>query len=170
MELMLLRHGKADAHGLPSADAGRNLVAKGIEQAKKVGAYLKSVGILPDLVLTSPLLRAKQTAEHFCQSAGLPGPVIQSWLAIGMHPDLTLRELVAFSEFKRVCIVGHEPDFSSLIAWVTNSDGGAVEMRKGTLAIVEIRPPSRRGLLLSLIPQDMMPNLIEKDEEIGKKI
>jgi phosphohistidine phosphatase len=156
MELLLLRHGKAAPHGDARADAGRALVPKGIQQSQACGRYLLVTGFLPEIVLTSPLLRARQTADHFCQSAKLPGPVTQSWLASGMHPDLALRELASFSDFKRICIVGHEPDFSSLIAWVTSSEGGAVEMRKGAIALLELCPPSSRGTLRFLIPPQMM--------------
>ena len=159
MEIILLRHGKAEAHNNPGGDSARALVEKGIDQSKRAGLYLRAAGLLPEIVLTSTLLRAKQTAEHFCQAAGLPGPVMQSWLACGMHPDSALRELCGFQEFKRICLVGHEPDFSSLIAWITNGEGGAVEVRKGSLAFFEIRPPSRAGILRFLIPQRMMQPL-----------
>jgi phosphohistidine phosphatase len=165
MELLLLRHGKAEAHGLPAGDAERALLGKGIDQARRVGEYLRLAGLLPEIVLTSPMVRAKQTADHFCKAAHLPGPVIQSWLAIGMHPDVALRELSAFFEFKRVCIVGHEPDFSSLIAWVTNGEGGAVEVRKGAIALLEIKPPSRSGILRFVIPQRMMQPLTGRADQ-----
>ena len=165
MEIILLRHAKAEPHGLPEGDSERALVSKGIEQSRRAGEYLRVSGLLPEIVLTSPLLRAKQTAEHFCKSAQLPGPVIQSWLAFGMHPDVALRELIAFSEFKRVCLVGHEPDFSSFIAWVTNGEGGAVEVRKGAIALIEIKPPSRAGILRFLIPQRLMQPVTGKGDQ-----
>lgn len=156
MEVILLRHGKAEPHGAPHGDFERALTPKGIEQARRAGAYLRMASLLPEIILTSPLLRARQTAEAFSEAAQLPGPVVQSWLASGMHPDIALRELAAFTEFKRVCLVGHEPDFSSLIAWVTNGEGGAVEVRKGALALIELKPPSRAGILRFVIPQRLM--------------
>lgn len=156
MEILLLRHGKAEPHGHPGGDSERALVPKGFEQARRAGIYLRAAGMLPEIIISSPLLRAKQTAETFSQAAQLPGPVVQSWLSIGMHPDIALRELASFIEFKRVCLVGHEPDFSSLIAWVTNGEGGAVEVRKGSLTLLELKPPSRSGILRFVIPQRMM--------------
>lgn len=168
MEIILLRHGKAEAHNHPEGDGARALVEKGIEQSKRAGLYLRAAGLLPEIVLTSPLTRAKQTAEYFCQAAGIPGPVIQSWIACGMHPDVALRELCGFQEFKRVCLVGHEPDFSSLIAWITNGEGGAVEVRKGALAFFEIRPPSRAGILRFVIPQRMMQPLTLPAENLAE--
>lgn len=164
MEIILLRHGKAEPITNTPGAADRALIPKGIEQSRRAGEYLRAAGMLPQIVLTSPMLRAKQTAEHFCQAAQLPGAVIQSWLACGMHPDAALRELVAFSEFKRVCLVGHEPDFSSLIAWLINGEGGAVPVRKGSLALIEINPPSRAGILRFVIPQRMMQPVTSKSE------
>lgn len=159
MEIILLRHGKAEPHGHPGGDGERALTPKGFEQARRAGSYLRLADILPEIILTSPLLRAKQTAEAFSEAARLPGPVVQSWLAIGMHPDVALRELAAFTEFKRICLVGHEPDFSSFIAWITNGEGGAVEVRKGAIAMFELAPPSRAGVLRFLIPQRLMQPL-----------
>lgn len=150
MELVLLRHGKAEnAH--PDGDFSRALVEKGRKQARRAAKLLKAAGMLPDIVLTSPLVRARQTAEEFCQTADIPGATLQGWLASGMTPENALKELAAFHEFNRVAIVGHEPDFSGLIQWLLGASGG-VEVKKGAVACLEINPPSRRGTLLYLIP------------------
>ncbi|MES2437570.1 MAG: phosphohistidine phosphatase SixA [Verrucomicrobiota bacterium] len=151
MELILLRHGKAENANIDS-DFSRSLVEKGREQARRAARLLKTAGVLPEIVLTSPLLRARQTAEEFCQTAAMPGAVIQGWLACGMSPEQALGELAAFRDFKRVAIVGHEPDFSQLIQWLLGSGGGSIEVKKGMIACLEILPPSRRGTLVYLIP------------------
>lgn len=151
MQLILLRHGKAeDRH--PEGDRFRALVDKGHAQARRAGELLKAANGQPDIVLTSPLVRARQTAEAFCQSAGIPGPIVQGWLACGLDPETAIAELKAYREFGRVAIVGHEPDFSTLLQWILGAEGGWLEMKKGALACVEIRPPTRHGRLLYLIP------------------
>jgi len=151
MDLILLRHGKAeDFHA--DGDAARELVERGREQSRMAGRFLKSTSWLPDIVLTSPLMRARQTADEFCQAAGLPSPVIQGWLASGMVPDQAIKELAGFIDFKRVAIVGHEPDFSNLIEWLLGTAHGGVEVKKGALACLRIHPPSRQALLKFLIP------------------
>ena len=72
MELILLRHGKAeDSH--PQGDGTRALVDKGRKQARRAGRILKAAEGAPEIVLTSPLVRAVQTAEEFCRAAELPG-------------------------------------------------------------------------------------------------
>lgn len=151
MDLILLRHGKAETIN-PKGDSARELVEKGRQQARRAGQLLKDSKWQPEIVLTSPLVRARQTADEFCECAGVPGPVIQGWLACGMDPERALEELAGFREFKRVAIVGHEPDFSELIQWVLGTTGGSVEVKKGALACLQVTPPSRHGSLVFLIP------------------
>lgn len=151
MELVVLRHGKAEDSN-PEGDGARNLLEKGRRQARDAGLLLKTSGLLPEIVLSSPLVRARQTAEEFCQAAGIPGPVIQNWLASGMAAQTALNELVGFREFSRVAIVGHEPDFSELLQWILGAHGNAIEMKKGSIACVRIFPPAKAGTLLYLAP------------------
>lgn len=150
MDLILLRHGKAETTN-PDGDFARALVDKGRDQARRAGKLLRNAGFLPDIVLTSPLVRARQTAAEFCEAAQIPVAIIQTWLSSGMHPDAAAKELVAFQDFKRVAIVGHEPDFSSFIQWSLGASGG-IKIKKGCIACIEILPPSRNGTLKFLIP------------------
>ena len=114
MQLYLLRHANADT---PAAtDFDRALSPMGVNQARTVGWFCREHGLIPEIVLTSPLLRARQTAEHFTQTLGVPPAEVASFLASGMSPHMALTELKAYKEFENVLIVGHEPDFSMLIA------------------------------------------------------
>lgn len=160
MDLILLRHGKAEDFN-SGGDFARELVEKGREQARKAAKVLKRAGLLPDVVLTSPVVRARQTADEFCAVGGVPGEIIQGWLACGMSPETAMQELAAFHDFKRVAIVGHEPDFSELIHWVLGSSGGSVKMKKGAIACLRVAPPARHGTLLYLIP----PKLADEVEQ-----
>ena len=151
MDLIILRHGKAEDSN-PGGDSARELVEKGRQQAQRQAKLLKNAGLWPEIVLTSPLVRARQTAHEFCESAGIPGAVIQGWLACGMNPETAMEELAGFQEFKRVAIVGHEPDLSRLIQWILGASGGEVNVKKGTIACLRVNPPARHGLLKYLIP------------------
>jgi phosphohistidine phosphatase len=151
MDLIILRHGKAEDFN-PRGDGARVLVEKGRAQARSAALMLKRAKLLPDIVLTSPLARARETADEFCTTAEMPGAVIQGWLSCGMHPQEALNELAGFREFKRVAIVGHEPDLSELIQWILGASGGSVEVKKGTIACLQITPPSHHGTLLYLVP------------------
>ncbi len=151
MELILLRHGKAENFS-PDGDFQRVLVEKGREQARRAATILKAAERLPEIVLTSPLIRARQTADEFCQTAGMPGALIQGWLASGMTPETAMAELAAFGDFKRIAIVGHEPDFSMFVEWILGVTGGGVEFKKGAIACLRITPPARFGDLAYLVP------------------
>jgi phosphohistidine phosphatase len=152
MQLIILRHGKAETKG-HKKDFDRELVERGFEQVRKAGELLKATEHLPAIVLTSPLVRAKQTAETFCEAAGIDGPIVQPWIASGMHPETALSELKAFAEHRRVMIVGHEPDLSDLIAWIC---GGTVDLPTGSLAALELMPPTPKGHLVYLVPPTLM--------------
>ena len=151
MDLIILRHGTAEDSN-PGGDHARALTEKGRQQARDAGILLKTSGLLPEIVLTSPLVRARQTAEEFCKSAGIPSPVVQDWLASGMMRTTALNELVGFREFSKIAIVGHEPDLSELIQYVLAAHGNAIEMKKGAIACVRVFPPAKQGVLLYLAP------------------
>lgn len=159
MKLILLRHGKAEDFDI-DGDFARPLVEKGRNQARNAARALKAAGELPHIVLTSPLVRARETADEFCQTAEIPGATLQGWLACGMTPETALRELANFQDFKSVAIVGHEPDLSELLEWLLGAAAGTVDVKKGTLACVQIAPPARYGVLLYLVP----PALIKAED------
>lgn len=156
MELILIRHGKAEDYHA-NGDSARELVTKGYEQAKAQALYLKNAKALPEIVLTSPYARARQTAETFCQTAGMPGPISHSWIACGMSPETALEELIGYDEFSRVAIVGHEPDISCTVSYLTGLPIGSLKIRKGSMTCIKISPPARGGILNYMIPAKINP-------------
>ena len=148
MELILVRHGKAEAHGHPRGDGARALTEKGHWQSRRVGRFLRSEELVPDLVLTSPLVRGRETAELLCEAAEVDPPVVQEWLACGMRPSEALRELAAYAEtMETVVIVGHEPDFSRLVGHLLGAEAGYVRVKKASVIYLSIEPPRRGGIL-----------------------
>jgi phosphohistidine phosphatase len=101
MQLVVVRHGKA-APGEP--DDLRPLTAEGREQARELGERLRARGISPDAVLTSPLLRARETAA----ALGLGEPEVDERLAPGATAE-EIRE-AALGRGDTVVVVGHQPD------------------------------------------------------------
>jgi phosphohistidine phosphatase len=136
MDLNLLRH--ADANTVAATDNARPLSEKGISQAKKVGRFCKEHNIKPDLILTSPVRRAKETAEIV--SDILKGELMtESWLACGMQPETALEELRGYEKFGTVMIVGHQPDFSLLAAHLLGlQDNEQIAIRKASLTHFEL--------------------------------
>jgi len=150
MELLLIRHAKAEPHAYD--DAARALTEKGELQSRAVGKFLVQNNLVPDLTLASPLTRARQTAELFCSSAGADDPIIVPWLACGIRPSAAMRELQAFAEFDRVAIVGHEPDFSYLAEWLLGCQSGGFHVRKASVIVFSgVHPPAQRGYLEMMV-------------------
>ena len=137
MTLLLIRHATAAAHGLSGGDFVRSLVEKGQEQSRRVGKFLKKHELIPDVLLSSPVLRAKETAEILAQE-DCPKPIIESWLACGMRPEVALQELTAYREFQRVAIVGHEPDFSALVEHILGAEAYSIRVKKTSVISLEL--------------------------------
>jgi len=129
MDLYLLRHANADTKA--ETDAARPLSPKGVAQSEKVARFCEAHQILPTIILTSPLVRAKQTAEIVAAHLQVKLETV-AWLASGMQPENALRSLRPHEESERVMIVGHEPDFSELAAHLLG-DGTQLHLRKGSL-------------------------------------
>mgnify|MGYP000386210191 CR=1 FL=1 len=151
MKLIIIRHAKAE--GFAMNDSSRALTEKGMNQAKRVGEFLKKQGLVPDVTISSPYVRARQTAEIFCESAGAQAPVFEPWLACGMSPALAMEELQAYSNFETVAICGHNPDFAYLAEALLGSQTGGIHVSKASIIVFEeVRPPSQSGYLKMSLP------------------
>jgi phosphohistidine phosphatase len=124
--LWLLRHGDAAAG---SPDSERPLTKKGERQSQLAGQALKNLGVKLDACVTSPKVRAAETARLACESLGVD-PVQEPKLAGGPFDPLALAAGLGDS----VLLVGHDPDFSMAVHAMT---GAQVRMKKGGLAAVD---------------------------------
>jgi phosphohistidine phosphatase len=124
--LWLLRHGDAE-DGSP--DAERPLTDKGRRQAEAVGAALRALGVDVDACLTSPKVRAAETARIACDMLGVE-PQLEPKLSGGPFDA----EALAAGLGEDVLLVGHDPDFSMAVHSLT---GAQVRMKKGGLAGIE---------------------------------
>ena len=135
MNLYLLRH--ADAQAVAPSDAERPLSPKGQDQAFQMGIFLDHKKIEMDVILTSPYLRARQTAEAVAREVGVP-VVTASFLASGMTPHDGMEGLKEYMKFKSVLVVGHQPDLGDLIATLLGIPGSVVMIKKGSLAMLSV--------------------------------
>jgi phosphohistidine phosphatase len=138
--IWLLRHGDAE-DGTP--DAERPLTDKGREQATAAGNALRALGVELDACLTSPKVRAADTARITCEPLGVE-PHLEPKLAGGPFDA----EALAAGLGDEVLLVGHDPDFSMAVHSLT---GAQVRMKKGGLAgvhkgelVVLMRPHETR--------------------------
>ena len=124
--IWLLRHG--DAEDLAADDASRPLSKKGRRQSRAAGSALAALGVELDACLTSPKLRAAETARIACEQLGVEVELSDSLRGGDFDPA----ELAAGRG--EVLLVGHDPDFSRAVQLAT---GARIEMKKGGLAAVD---------------------------------
>jgi phosphohistidine phosphatase len=156
MLLDLLRHADAgDPMAWDGPDATRPLSDKGRKQSKRLGEHLASIGYVPDAVITSPKLRAVDTAEIVAKAVGAKVRLDER-LAGGLDLETVDAIVADAGDPERVVLVGHDPDFSDLLAVLCRSAG--VTMRKAALAHIEIDRPleAGAGTLRWLIPPDAL--------------
>lgn len=155
LQLHLLRHADAgDPEAYRGPDAERPLSTKGKAQAKRLGTFLTEVGFAPDAVISSPKVRARQTAE-LAADRWETGVRFDDRLAAGFSlGDVDAILADAGSPTKPV-LVGHDPDFSELLSTLVGAD---VTMKKGAFARIDVRGSiaDGRGTLRWLISPDLL--------------
>jgi phosphohistidine phosphatase len=135
--LYLLRHANADTVAV--RDEERALSEKGEAQAKKVARFCAERELRPELILTSPLLRTRQTAAPIGERLGVE-VLVAPWLASGMAPEDGVAGLRECEKLSSVMLVGHEPDLSLLIAHLVGlRDPARFTVRKASLTLLELR-------------------------------
>ena len=155
-QLHLLRHADAgDPLAWHGPDEERPLSDKGRKQADRLGRFLAAMEFRPDVILTSPIARASQTAE-----------IVGGHLDAAVTADERLAESLGLGELERVLrdagdpdrpvVVGHDPDFSELVAILC--DTTRIPMRKGALARIDVGRPLEPGdgTLRWLVPPDLL--------------
>ncbi len=156
MLLHLIRHAHAgDPAAWEGPDAARPLSEKGRSQAERMGRFLADIGFKTDGIVTSPKLRALQTAEIVAAHLGID--VVEDQRLAGV---LDLETVVAVlrdaEDEERPVLVGHDPDLSELVSILC--DTANAPMRKGALARIEIDNPLEpgAGILRWMIPPDAL--------------
>ena len=155
MNLYLMRHGiafAADEPGIES-DMRRPLTPKGTKRIRRAARGLQSLGVSFDAVLTSPLLRARQTAEIVAAALGLEAHLQEiAELAPQHSVEHLISAVTRFDDKEDLLLVGHEPLLSDLFSFFMggkNDLSFAVVQKKGGLCRIEIDtlPPGQPGRL-----------------------
>jgi phosphohistidine phosphatase len=144
MHLLILRHAIAIRRGtgnFPNDD--RPLTEDGIRKMERAARGIAVIAPAIHVILTSPLRRARQTAD-IVEAAldGSPKIIATEALLPGMDRETQLRALAKFSGNQTIMIVGHEPDLGLLASHILGSSNSAVEFKKGSLCSLTV---SRRG-------------------------
>ena len=150
-ELYLIRHGLAAERGdqYPD-DTKRPLTARGIQRMKREGTALVALDVAFDVILASPLVRTRQTAEAVASAFREPPPIVNlASLAPGGTHNAIVDDLAKQSHRrKRIALVGHEPGIGELAARLLGLRK-PIEFKKGAICRIDIAalPPTGNGQL-----------------------
>jgi phosphohistidine phosphatase len=161
MEIYVVRHGIAIDREDPKCppDPERYLTEEGIEKTKRVAAAVAALSSSPDLLLSSPYVRATQTAEIFAAALDYPKPKIRrtDLLLPGAEPSLFFRELAKDKQTSTLFVFGHAPQLDDLIAAALGVKQHITSLKKAGVALIELKrvsPPN--GQLLWLAPPKLL--------------
>ena len=130
MEIYIVRHGDAIDYNHPSvtSDEMRELTSQGRDESELMARLLARLGVKPDLILTSPLIRARQTAEIFAGVTGSStGPSVSDELAPGGSPTGVLSDILSHGRPRQTLLAGHMPSVGELVGVLVWHDSGIVK-------------------------------------------
>ena len=159
LELYLIRHGIAADRGEDYPDdSKRPLTSRGIARLKKEAKALDDLGVGFDLMITSPLVRARQTADVLAESLkSKPAVMTSDSLAPAGTPAAVIQELGKHARKARIALVGHEPNIGELAARLI---GGRtpLEFKKGAICRIDfaVLPPKGLGQLRWFVTPRML--------------
>jgi phosphohistidine phosphatase len=149
MQLYIVRHGIAIDREDPKCppDPERYLTEEGIDKTKQVAEGVVALGATADLLMSSPYVRAMQTAEIFAEALKYPKPKIRrsDLLLPGGEASLLYRELARDRQSKTVFCFGHAPQLDELISVGLGSKHNVTALKKAGVAVLEFKrvsPPS----------------------------
>jgi phosphohistidine phosphatase len=161
MEIYVVRHGIAIDREDPKCppDPERYLTEEGIEKTKRVAGAVAALGASPDLLLSSPYVRAMQTAEIFAGALDYSKQKIRrtDLLLPGAEPSLFFRELAKDKQTSTLFVFGHAPQLDDIIAAAVGSKHHITSLKKAGVALIELKrvsPPN--GQLVWLAPPKLL--------------
>jgi phosphohistidine phosphatase len=143
MELYIVRHGIAIDREDPKCppDPERYLTEEGVEKTKQVAKGVAALAASADLLLSSPYVRATQTAEIFAAALDYAKQKIRRMdlLLPGADPSLLFRELAKDKQSASVFLFGHAPQLDEIIATAVNSKRHITSLKKAGVALIELK-------------------------------
>jgi phosphohistidine phosphatase len=157
MELVFLRHGLvADREEWKGTDEDRPLTTEGVDRIKEVVRGLRALKVRPDVILSSPLLRARETAEIAKKGLITDAKVeLADELTSSAAPDQLIARLADLAEKPVVLCVGHEPHISTTIsAMVSGKTAASFDVKKAGVCCIRFTgiPKAGAGTMLWLLP------------------
>lgn len=168
MNLIIIRHGIAEDKSNPEKDFDRKLSKQGIKEAKLMGKFLKKIKIKTNLILTSPFIRAKQTAEVIADKWNLPAKKIlveDELKPDGNKINLLNKAQDLIKKEKTITLVGHQPYLGKLMSLlIFNSEFGEIPLEKGAVAIFNVKDNllNNKQEWLSIITPEVLKRIKNK--------
>ncbi|MEP6604060.1 MAG: phosphohistidine phosphatase SixA [Spartobacteria bacterium] len=153
MYIYFLRHGEADWPDWKKSDDARPLTERGKIEMRVVAKFLDRLKVRPELIITSPLPRASQTAEiaaEYLKAKSRTDELLSP--GFGMSE---LRTVLKRHRAKSLMLVGHEPDFTEVISKLT---GAALKLSKAGVALLDVDLATEAARLLWLFPPKIARN------------
>ncbi len=162
LELYLIRHGIAAERGEEYPDdSKRPLTSEGIARLRKEAKGLDALDVTFDLILSSPLVRARQTAEILAEATKTKAPISTSdALTPAGGPAAVMHELARHMRKERIALVGHEPNLGELAAQLIGSRV-PIPFKKGAICRIDfaVFPPKGKGSLVWFLPPRVLRKL-----------
>jgi phosphohistidine phosphatase len=162
VKLLIIRHGKAEDRSPTREDANRRLTGAGRKAMRNAARGLREVAPEIDVLATSPLARARETAEIVAEAFGIRRIVEQKLLA----PEGDTRALIAWLRRQpsrsAVALVGHEPELGALVSLLASGRGQPrIALKKGACCLIEFSraPAAGKGMLLWLLQPSQLKKL-----------
>lgn len=153
MELYFLRHGDAEPASAAGSDAERRLTDRGKRETRTVALAMQRAGARPEMILTSPLVRARETAavlESVFGGSAEADERLASGCSLG-----DIQRAVSTHDRSRLVFVGHEPDLSRIVGQLVGS--ARVSMSKSGVARVDCgRAEPDAGILVWLLSPQIL--------------
>jgi phosphohistidine phosphatase len=167
MRLYIVRHAIAVPRGTPGIqDDDRDLTKEGIKKMREAALGLRNLGCIPELLLSSPLIRASRTAEILLEAfgKGIEMKIASSLAPSGNRQEL-YREMAQYSKrLKSLMIVGHQPSLGEIageIVW--GSPEHYIELKKGGACAIEMESTldTLKGTLMWLVPPSILRKIVD---------
>jgi phosphohistidine phosphatase len=150
MQVYILRHGIAEEVKPGGSDSNRALTNEGRKKLREVLRLAEKADVVPSLIITSPLVRAVQTAEVVIEVLGYANDLLRTdALEPASTPERIWEEIRSQQGVMQLMLVGHEPVLSQLVAFLLGSSALLVDVKKGALLRIDIEGfgPQPRGIL-----------------------
>jgi phosphohistidine phosphatase len=146
-QLLVLRHAKSDWDDASIKDFDRPLAPRGLRDAPLMGRMAKILDVVPDRIISSPAMRAKQTAEIFAESSGFNGEITYEKKLYGGSPEIYRSIISSNNDAGLLLLIGHNPVIEEFLGLITTGHNSSpIVMPTAGLACLNISNPVIREI------------------------